>query len=115
MEGRIAHQEATADAAETRLAEILRDAIPNTNPSWGISRLRKELNDRGYVFKEETRAPGFLYENPITGEQVRIMERPLKVYRTDPNQKHFNDYYYRYRTGEDQGWGSAITVPNKRE
>jgi hypothetical protein len=58
VEGRIAHREATARAAEARLAEILRDAIPNTNPSWGINRLRKELNDQGYVFLKPTRDPG---------------------------------------------------------
>ncbi len=113
IEGRIAHQEAMAEAAEARLAEILRDAIPNTNPSWGINRLRKELSDQGYLFKEPTDAPGSLYENPSTGEQVRIMERPSRVYRTDPDQKHFNEFYYRYRTGDDQAWGSPVTVPDK--
>jgi hypothetical protein len=113
IEGRIAHHEATARAAEARLAEILRDTIPNTNPSWGINRLRKELNDQGYIFKEPTDSPGWLYENPRTGEQVRIMERPPRTYRTDPEQKHFNDFYYRYRSRDDQRWGSAVTVPNK--
>jgi hypothetical protein len=112
IEGLIAHQEATADAAEARLAEILRDAIPNTNPSWGINRLRKELNDQGYVFKESTDSPGFLYENPNTGEQVRIMERPSRAFRTDPTQKHFNDYYYRYKP-PGRPWGAHTTIPNK--
>ena len=113
VENRIAHQEATAEAAEGRLAEILRDAIPDTNPSWGVNRLRKELNDRGYVFKETTDSPGFLYENTSTGEQVRIMEQPLRAFRTDPPEKHFQDFYYRYRTGDDQKWGSPVPIPNK--
>jgi len=112
IEGQTRHQEATAEAAESRLAEILRDAIPNTNPSWGINRLRKELNEQGYVFKESTDAPGWLYENPATGEQVRIMQKPQRVYRTDPDQKHFNDYYYRYKPPGHR-WGSHITIPNK--
>ena len=113
IEGQIAHQEATAEAAEARLAEILRDAIPNTNPSWGINRLRKELNDQGYVFVKPTRAPGLLYENQSTGEQVRIMRRPSTSSRTDSSQKHFNDYYYRYRPNVNHPFGSHITIPNK--
>jgi hypothetical protein len=114
IEGQIRHHEATAEQAEARLAEILRDAIPGTNPSWGVNRLRKELNDRGYFFKQQTRDPGYLYENPQTGEQVRIMERPRSgPHRTESRQKFHNEYYYRYRRGGDQGWGALITVPNK--
>jgi HK97 family phage portal protein len=113
IEGRIAHHEAAAAAAEARLAEILRDAIPNTNPSWGVNRLRKELNDRGFLYTGKTDAPGFMYENPQTGEQARIMERPSKSFRTDSPQKHFNDFYYRYRGRDDQRWGNPITIPNK--
>ena len=113
VEGRIAHQEATAEAAEARLVEILRDAIPNTNPSWGVNRLVKELHDQGYVLAKPTRAPGLMYENPSTGEQVRIMEQPLATFRTDSAQKHFNDFYYRYRSRDDQPWGDHVTIPNK--
>ena len=43
IEPRIQHQETMLRAAEARLAEITRDAIPGTNPSWGVNRLRKEL------------------------------------------------------------------------
>ena len=113
IEGRIAHLEATAEAAEARLAEILRDAIPNTNPSWGVNRLVKELHEQGYVLDKPTRSPGLLYINPATGEQVRLMERPSKSFRTDSPQKHSNDYYYRYRASENDPFGSAITIPNK--
>jgi hypothetical protein len=113
IEGRISHQEATAQAAEERLAEILRDAIPNTNPSWGVNRLTKELYDQGYVLEKSTRSPGLLYTNPETGEQVRIMERPPRSFRTDSPQKHSNDYYYRYRPSVNDPYGSAISVPNK--
>jgi hypothetical protein len=115
VEGHIAHQEAVAAAAEVRLAEILRHAIPNTNPSWGVNRLRKELNDRGYFFSESTRDPGYLYVNPSTGEQIRIMRRPEQgPSRTESLQKFYNDHYYRYRPGDDQRWGEPITIPNKR-
>src|SRR5436853_4553268 len=63
IEGRIAHQEATAEAAEARLAEILRDSIPDTNPSWGVNRLSKELYDRGFFLERPTDSPGLLYKN----------------------------------------------------
>ncbi len=114
IEGRIAEQEAIAKAAEARLAEILQNAIPDTNPSWGFNRLRKELNDQGYIFKEPTDSPGFLYVNPRTGEEVRIMERPSSgPSRIEPLQKFYNDFYYRYRPRDDQRWGGPITIPNK--
>ena len=114
IEGAIAHQEAIARAAEARLSEILRDAIPGTNPSWGKNRLMKELYDRGFRIEGRTLAPGTFYSNPNTGEEVRIMERPPgRPYRTENLQKYNNDHYYRYRTGEDQPWGSHITIPNK--
>ena len=58
IEGQIRHQEGVARAAEARFAEILRDAIPNTNPSWGINRLRGELNDQGYIFSQPARGSG---------------------------------------------------------
>jgi HK97 family phage portal protein len=112
IEGRIAHQEATAEAAEGRLAEILRDAIPSTNPSWGVNRLTKELQDQGYILDRPTRGAGLLYVNPETGDQVRIMERPSRSFSTDSPQKHFNDFYYRYKPA-GQGWGAHITIPNK--
>jgi hypothetical protein len=113
IEGLIRYHEQTAAAAQARLAEITRDAVPNTNPSWGVNRLRKELNEQGYRFAEPTDSPGYLYRNPVTLEEVRIMERPAHAWRTDPPQKHYNDFYYRYRSSINQGWGAAITVPNK--
>ena len=88
IEGRIAHQEATAEAAEARLAEILRNAIPNTNPSWGVNRLTKELHERGFVLVRPTESPGLLFTNSDTGEEVRIMERPPRQRRSDPQEKH---------------------------
>jgi hypothetical protein len=109
----IRHHEQTAQAAQARLAEITRDAIPGSNPSWGVNRLRKELNDMGYRFKDPTDAPGVLYEHATNGAQVRIMERPPRVYRKDSPQKHYSDYYYRYRPGNDQQYGSHITIPDK--
>ena len=114
MEGRIAHREATARAAEARLAEILRDAIPGANPSWGFNRLRKELNDQGYVFLKPTRRdPGLFFRNYDTGEEVRIMERPTRgPFRKESLQKFNNDFYYRYKPA-DGGWGTRITIPDK--
>ena len=113
IEGLIRYHEQTAAAAQARLAEITRDAVPNTNPSWGVNRLRKELNEQGYQFAEPSRSLGYIYKNPLTSEEVRIMERPTQSWRTDPPQKHYNDYYYRYRPSINQGWGAAVTIPNK--
>jgi hypothetical protein len=103
---------ARADAANTRLAEITRDAIPNTNPSWGVNRLRKELGDQGYLLAKPARGAGIILENPSTGEQVRLMEQPSRRFSTDSPQKHFNDFYYRYKPPNGP-WGSHITIPNK--
>ena len=67
----------------------------------------------GYRLKQPTDAPGFLYNNSLTGEDVRIMERPTHSYRSDPPEKHFYDYYYRYRPGFGNPYGSHIPIPNK--
>ena len=101
-----------AAEAEARLAVILRDAIPGANPSWGINRLRKELYDMGYVLRGPARGKGMIYENPSTGDKVRVMDRPQRSYRNEPHQKHFNNFYYRYKPFRG-GWGDAITIPNK--
>lgn len=113
VEGRIAHQEATARAAEARLADILRDAIPSTNPSWGVNRLRRELYDRGFVLRRPTDSPGLLYRNESTGEEVRIMERPQLQHRSDPREKYTFRYYYRYRPGRGQREGAHTPIPDK--
>ncbi len=112
VEGAISAREAEAREAEARFEELRRDAVPNTSASWGVNRLRKELNDQGYRFVEPTDAEGYLYRNDA-GAEVRIMKRPNAQYRTDPFQKHQNDYYYRYRSGVDQGWGQHTTIPDK--
>lgn len=113
IEGSIAHQEAVARAAEARLAEILRDAIPNANPSWGVNRLRNELYDRGFVLRRPTDSPGLLYRNESTGEEVRIMERPQSQHRSDPREKYIFRYYYRYRPGRGQSEGAHTPIPDK--
>ena len=112
VEGAQARYKAQMAEADARLKEILRDAIPNTNPSWGVNRLRKELNEQGYKFVSPTDAEGFLYRSE-QGAEVRIMAQPVNRYRTDPSQKFFNDYYYRYRAGKDLRWGVHTTIPNK--
>jgi HK97 family phage portal protein len=112
IEGAIARQEGAARAAEARIADITRDAVPGTNPSWGVNRLTKELYDQGYQLLRPASGNGTIYENPVTGEQVRIMERPDRAYRTDSPQKHFNEYYYRYKPAGGS-WGNHITIPDK--
>ena len=113
IEGAISASEGEAVRAQARLSEILKDAIPKTNPSWGVNRLRKALNGQGYVFEKPTRDPGFQYRNFTTGERVRIMERPQRRYSTESDQKHNNEYYYRYQPGWDKREGAHITIPNK--
>ena len=114
IEGRITHQEATAEAAEARLAEILRDAIPNANPSWGANRLTKELYERGFVLERPTEFAGAsVYKNRDTGEEVRIMERPPRQRRSDPQEKHPFEHYYRYRSGPGKREGAHVPIPDK--
>ncbi len=112
VEGEIAKLDATARAAEARLAQILRDAIPGTNPSWGLNRLTKELYDRGFVLSGQARSPGLIYENPATGEQVRIMERPPYRYPSDPPEKFTFEHYYRYSPGNGMP-GKHVPIPDK--
>ncbi|RUP11121.1 phage portal protein [Hyphomicrobium sp.] len=111
IEGQISANEAMARQAESRLREL--SLIPDTNPNWGVNRLRKELCDSGYRLLGETDAPGLEYINPNTLESVRIMERPGRRFRTDGDQKHENAYYYRYRPGRGKGEGMHITIPHK--
>ena len=113
IEGAIARQEGAARAAEARIAEITRDAVPGTNPSWGVNRLTKQLYDRGYRLVGPTDSPGFLYRNPATGEEVRIMEQPNHRWRSDPEAKHTFEYYYRYRSGGGRPEGSHVPIPDK--
>ena len=113
IEGRITHQEATAEAAEARLAEILRNAIPNTKSPWGVNRLTKELHERGFVLERPTDLPGLLFTNSDTGEEVRIMERPPRQRRSDPQEKHTFEHYYRYRSGPGKREGAHVPIPDK--
>ena len=114
IEGAISAREATAAEAEAKLAELLRGVAPGTNPDWGVNRLEKELRDRGYVYTDPTKAPGNIFTNEATGEQLRIMEKPPRAYRDDLPQKHLNDYYYRYRGSRNDPYGDAVTIPNKK-
>jgi hypothetical protein len=81
---------------------------------WGRNRLVKELHGRGFVLSGPTKSgDGLLYKNAATGEELRIMPRPSQRYRNDAAAKHEPDYYYRYRSGPDQGWGPHTSLPNK--
>lgn len=35
------------------------------------------------------------------------------MYRDDPEQKFWNEYYYRYRSGPDQSWRNHTTILDK--
>jgi HK97 family phage portal protein len=113
VEGEIAHRQAVANAANQRYREILQDAVPGTNPSWGVNRLQKELYERGYYYEQPTRAPGNLYRNPVTEEEVRIMEQPRREWRNDPPEKHHFQYYYRYRSAPGKPEGRHVPIPDK--
>jgi predicted transcriptional regulator len=90
----VSAREAEAEEAATRLKELLRDAIPNTNPDWGVNRLRKELSNRGFVLVGRARSGnGIILRNTVTEDLVRIMERPTSLYRTESPQKRLNRFY----------------------
>jgi HK97 family phage portal protein len=113
IEGTIGHFETVARAAEARLAEITRDALPGANPSWGVNRLRAELNERGFTLQGPARGNGLIFQNSETLEELRIMERPLRRFRTDGDSKYYFEYYYRYRRDQNQPWGTHVPVPDK--
>jgi hypothetical protein len=96
-----------------RLAEILRDAIPNANPSWGVNRLRSELYDLGFRLVRPTDSPGHWYRNDRTGEEVRIMERPEQRNRRDSREKYTFSHYYRYRPGFGRTEGAHTPIPDR--
>jgi hypothetical protein len=113
IEGRIRHLQAWNEAAQARLRELSK--IPDANPDWGVNRLVKELHARGYRLAGRARDPGLIYENPTTGERVRIMQKPeTRAFRTDPPEKRANDYYYRYRRGLDSAEGAHMAIPDKK-
>jgi len=112
-EGAIRAREGELAEASARLRELLRDAIPNTNPDWGVNRLRKELGDRGYVLiGPAKRGKGLILQNAMTGEEVRIMARPSTQSRRVSQQKLLNRFYYRYKPGSRRQEGAHITIPD---
>jgi HK97 family phage portal protein len=112
IEGQIRHLRAWNEAAAARIKEL--STIPDTNPDWSVNRLVKELYARGYRLDRPARDPGLIYENPATGERVRIMEKPETTpWRTDPSEKRANDYYYRYRR-RDGAEGAHMAIPDKK-
>jgi hypothetical protein len=113
IDGRIAHQYAWNEAAQARMKEL--STIPDTNPDWGVNRLVKELQARGYRLDRPADDPGLIYRKPTTGEEVRIMQKPVSnPRRTDPPEKRANDYYYRYRRGTGKHEGSHMAIPDKK-
>lgn len=113
IEGAIRAREAEVAQAEARFIELRRDAIPNTSHRWGVNRLKKELYNRDFRLLRPAKGQGFVYRNSVTAEEVRIMSRPKRRYRTDPPQKHENEYYYRYLVRPTQQEGQHITIIDK--
>jgi hypothetical protein len=112
IEGEIEHLESVARQARERYDDLTRDAIPGFNPAWGGPRFTKELHNQGYTLKSRARGKGLIYENLATGEQVRIMERPRRRKRPDPDGKHIFRKYYRYQP-RNGSWGAPIPIPDK--
>jgi hypothetical protein len=112
IDGQIAHYEAVARAAQARYAEITRDSIPGTNPSWSAGRLRDELRERGFEFTRPTDTQGIHLRNPQTRDEVRIMQRPdREPYRNESPLKFNFGNYYRYKPYGSR-WGAHIPVPD---
>ena len=99
----------------TKLVVDGHNNCPHIDSDWGRNRIVMELHDQGFVLKGPSRSGGGLvYENPATGEAIRIVPRPRgPPYRTDPIAKFENDFYYRYTPGPGMGEGPHITIPNK--
>jgi hypothetical protein len=88
------------------------DVPPHTVP--GIGNVRtcngfvKQLHRLGYVYNRPANdGRGWIYRNASTGEEVRIHPKPSYADPLNP-EKFVGRFYYRYRTGPDQGWGSAV-------
>jgi hypothetical protein len=114
IEGEIARREAVASEAMQYYQNLVRDRLPWANPSWGVGRLTSELRQRGFEFVGPADGAGKIFHNPVTREEVRIMERPAGApRRSDPPEKSFNDYYYRWRPNRSQSWGGHTPIPNK--
>jgi RHS repeat-associated protein len=112
-----AHPEASSLGVRAR---ILAGRYPSKGggcdtTDWGVNRLIKELHDDGFVYTGPTNSGGGrMYQNPETGEEIRIMPRPCRPpFRRESRAKFENDWYYRYRSGPDQPWGGHQTIPNK--
>jgi hypothetical protein len=113
VDGRIKHLQAWNEAAQARMKEL--STIPDTNPDWGVNRLVKELQARGYKLDRPADNPGLIYKNPATGEEVRIMQRPETTpRRTDPPEKRASNYYYRYLRGPGKHEGAHMAIPDKK-
>ena len=103
-----------------RLAVVVRAVVLARGPRRGVGRgirvngLRKELTKQGYVFTGQARGRGLLFRNYETGESVRIMERPRTQFRNDSRQKHYHDFYYRYRPRNVVKEWKHVTIPNKK-
>jgi Phage portal protein len=114
IEGQIRNQEFRATEATARYNDLTQGAIPGVNPAWGYQRLREELLNRGYEYQGPARnSAGELFRNQVSGEEVRIMERPARDQSYNPPVKSFHDFYYRYRSADGKREGSHVPIPNK--
>ncbi|MCR4265346.1 hypothetical protein [Nitratireductor sp. ZSWI3] len=112
IRGETEHLEAVARAAQERYEHLTRGAIPDFNHFWSANRLTKELYRHGYRLDRPAKGNGWIYKNRGTGEEVRIMARPARSSRTEPDAKHLFRYYYRYRSGKDQKERQHVPIPD---
>jgi hypothetical protein len=101
-----------------RYFDLTRGAIPGFDPAWGMNRLKKELFQKGYILQGPARrGKGLIYKNYDTGEEVRIMPRPVGKFRKESANKHLTKYYYRYRPKKrgKELWHTPIPDKGKAE
>jgi hypothetical protein len=86
------------------------------NPAWGRNRIVAEARQRGFILNRKSdTGGGFLYENPATGERLRIMPRPFasRKFSNDDIEKHLTDFYYRYKPGPNAPEGPHSAIVDK--
>jgi len=100
-----------------RVNVTLRQGGPKwLNPAWGRNRIEAEARQRGFVLNRKSdTGGGFLYENPATGERLRIMPRPFasRKFSNDDIEKHLTDFYYRYKPGPNAPEGPHSAIVDK--
>jgi RHS repeat-associated protein len=83
------------------------------SPNWGFNRTIKELYKTGFKYKGPTKVRGgYLFEHPVTGDQLRIMPRPkAEMPRSGNPEKWKSNSYCRFRSKNGQ-WQPPKSIPN---